>query len=227
MPHVPGEPLFSTFEEASISWIDKNMPMNIPGLIRKPTTAHDRVVADIQKVFIEKLKEYREDIGNLYNESMKFGADTSELSTLCVEWRQIANSKDWKLMKDRGKGLDAMDRLQKLLMPYGSFDKKIWNAYGPVIDGKLAQYENYKKKLPPSKVADEEMAKLKRIAASAKRQADAACEEAAFAQIRAKEAEQRASSAAADAWAAQQEANRGRRDANAARMDAEAARIGW
>lgn len=227
MPHIPGEPLLSVLEADSVAWMDKNMPVDIPGQIRKPTTAHDREVAEIQKVFIEKLKEYREEIGKLYNEYVKIGADTSDLVKLSAEWRQIASSKDWRRMKDRGKGVDAIDNLQGQLIPYGSFDKKIWNAYGPVIDGKLARYESYKKKQPSSMAAEEELAKMKRIAANARRQAEEASEEAWEAETRAEEAERKASNAAAAAWAAQQDANRARSEANAARMDADAARMGW
>ena len=100
MPQVPGEPLYLEMSDDSIRWMDKNLPANSPNI--KTWTATTKAMEHVvrkQQRSVALLLKYREEIGRLHNEYLRYGVDTHKLDSLCKMYKSILTDKYWRDLK--------------------------------------------------------------------------------------------------------------------------------
>lgn len=169
MPRVPGEPLYIEMCDESVKWSDRNLPTNSPNMkIWKATTRAMEYVVREQERSVNFLWKYRNEIGRLHNEYVRYGVDTRRLDCLCEMYRKILTDSYWRELKkssSRYNGrsmspgtMDFRDRqyrerdLRRFRWGSGGwgvwgflsfgcdFDVEVAKAYEPLIDARIFKY---------------------------------------------------------------------------------------
>lgn len=222
MPRIMGEPLFAEMSEQTHHWMARNLPTNSSNIkIKKATTRAQELITVEKMRKVDLLMEYRDEIGKVYNEYVRYGVDVHNLEGVCKEYRKLLNDRYWRNLQKSTSSYNGVsqnwltqsvmsaDRRKESLrnfrwgehiagfLEFGcGLDVAIAKAYEPLIDVRIAEYRKYKESIGTGGKLD----------ADAEKKIAAAVREAKRANRKAQEADNRAVQAIQEAEEAKRRA---------------------